>query len=304
MNGVVAAFNPLGILEGPLRELLIFLHDKANFSYGWAIVVLTVIVRLVILPLFVSQYRSGRRMQQIAPQMKLLKDRYPNDKRKQQEEMMRLFQEHKVNPFGSCAPILVQAPVFLALYFVLRDFSNKVLPNSPDQNLGFMWVFDDISEQFRDVGWKAIIIIAIYGLTQVLATEVSMATTPNTSGSQRIIFRLLPIFVVVGLFLYPNVPAGLVLYWMTTNIWQCGQQVVLKRRFGPLEVLPLKPVPEPSPAAKATAPKPKPRPKPGAPREVAPADGEASGSDATPSKPRTPKGGGQPGQRRRPPKKR
>lgn len=302
--------NPLGILEGPLRELLIFLHDKANFSYGWSIVVLTVIVRMIILPLFVSQYRSGRRMQQIAPQMKQLKDRYPNDKRKQQEEMMRLFQENKVNPFGSCAPILVQAPVFLALYFVLRDFSNEVLPKSPDQQLGFMWIFEDISEQFRDVGWKAIIIVFIYALSQVLATEVSMATTPQTSNSQRIIFRLLPLFVVVGLFLYPNVPAGLVLYWMTTNIWQCGQQVVLKRRFGPLEMLPVGGAPEPAPALKAKAdtqsPKAKAKPKPGAARDelTAQVAGDEAKAAETPAKPRTPKGGGQPGQRRRPPKKR
>ena len=220
--------NPLKLLEDPLRELLVFLHDKANFTYGWSIVVLTVIVRIIILPLFVTQYRSARRMQEIAPQLKQLQAKHKGDKRKQQEEMMRLFQEHKVNPFGSCLPMVVQIPVFIALYYVLRNFANNILPSSADQNLSFMWAFQDISEQFRHIGPRAIIIAVIYGVTQLLATEVSMATTPQTSDWQRKLFRVMPLFIVAGLFLYPNIPSGLVLYWMTTNLWTVGQGLITR----------------------------------------------------------------------------
>ncbi len=226
--------NPLQFLEPPLENFLTFLNEQVNLTYGWAIVVLTVCVRILILPLFVSQYRSARRMQEIAPQLKAAQAKFKNDKRKQQEEMMRLFQENKVNPFGSCLPIVFQFPIFIALYFVLRDFSRQV---SAEADLSFMWVIPDISEDFKSMGWTAIIVAVIYGASQLLATEVSMATTPQTNEWQRKLFRVLPIFIVGGLFFYPNIPAGLVLYWMTTNLWTGGQQVVLKRRLGPLEIV-------------------------------------------------------------------
>jgi YidC/Oxa1 family membrane protein insertase len=226
--------NPLKFLEGPLHDFLIFLHDKANLTYGWAIVVLTVCVRILILPLFVSQYRSARRMQQIAPQLKLVQAKFKTDKKKQQEEMMRLFQENKVNPFGSCLPMVFQFPIFIALYYVLRNFAKQQIGGA---DLSFMWVIPDISTQFRSMGWTAVIVALIYGASQLLATEVSMATTPQTNEMQRKLFRVLPLFIVGGLFFYPNVPAGLVLYWMTTNLWTGGQQVVLKRRLGPLEMV-------------------------------------------------------------------
>ena len=250
--------NPLQVLEGPLEDLLNFLHDKGNLTYGWAIVVLTVIVRVLLIPLFVGQYRSARRMQQIAPQLKGLKTKYANDKRKQQEEMMRLFQENKVNPFGSCLPIVFQIPIFIALFYVLRDFSGA--NQGDNEDLSFMWVIPDISEQFRSMGWTAIIVAIIYGASQLLATEVSMATTPQTSDLQRKLFRVMPVFIVGGLFLYPDIPAGLVLYWMTTNLWTGGQQVVLKRRLGPLEMVqPLSDGGGAVAKAESSSPKPKPQ---------------------------------------------
>jgi YidC/Oxa1 family membrane protein insertase len=226
--------NPLKFLESPLHDFLIFLHDKVNLTYGWAIVVLTVCVRILILPLFVSQYRSARRMQQIAPQLKQVQAKFKTDKKKQQEEMMRLFQENKVNPFGSCLPMVFQFPIFIALYFVLRNFARA---QTGGADLSFMWIIPDISQEFRSMGWTAVIVAVIYGGSQLLATEVSMATTPQTNEMQRKLFRVLPLFIVGGLFFYPNIPAGLVLYWMTTNLWTGGQQVVLKRRLGPLELV-------------------------------------------------------------------
>lgn len=226
--------NILGFLEGPLESLLLFLNRQGNLTIGWAIVVLTVIVRLLLLPLFVSQYRSARSMQQVAPLMQAVKKKYANDKRKQQEEMMRIFQEHRVNPFGSCLPIVFQVPVFIALYFVLRDFTKT---HTDVGTLSFMGIIPDVSQQFRTMGWGALVLAIFYGTSQLLATEVSFATSPQTSEFQRKIFRFIPIPIVLGLFLYPNVPAGLVLYWLTTNLWTGAQQVVLKRRLGPLKLV-------------------------------------------------------------------
>jgi YidC/Oxa1 family membrane protein insertase len=296
--------NPLQFLEGPLEDFLRFLNQQANLTYGWAIVVLTVVVRLVILPLFVSQYRSGRRMQEIAPQVKQVQAKHKNDKRKQQEEMMRLFQEHKVNPFGSCLPIVFQFPVFIALYFVLRDFSR----GQTTGDLGFMGIIPDISQEFRDMGWRALVIAVIYGVSQLLATEVSMATQPQTNEWQRKLFRVLPLFIVAGLFFYPNIPAGLVLYWMTTNLWTCGQQVVLKRRLGPLQILtaglPVEEEPvDAAPAKPAKSAKPSPQARTAAPSAEPVSTAEGNGSRGPAKKPR-PKGGAQANQRRKPPRKR
>ena len=309
--------NPLQFLEPPLEDFLIFLNERVNLSYGWAIVVLTVCVRILILPLFVSQYRSARRMQEIAPQLKQLQAKHKNDKRKQQEEMMRLFQENKVNPFGSCLPMVFQFPIFIALYFVLRDFSRQV---SAQSDLSFMWIIPDISEEFRSMGWTAIIVAIIYGGSQLLATEVSMATTPQTNELQRKLFRVLPLFIVGGLFFYPNIPAGLVLYWMTTNLWTGGQQVVLKRRLGPLQIsAPIEAggampaaaaVAEPkqlgggatkAKTAKAKAPSAA-KPTPAVTAE--PVDVPIDGPTASPRKPPAQRTNRPSSQRRRPPKKR
>jgi YidC/Oxa1 family membrane protein insertase len=308
--------NPLKFLEGPLHDFLIFLHDHGNLTYGWAIVVLTVCVRILILPLFVSQYRSARRMQEIAPQLKQVQAKFKTDKKKQQEEMMRLFQENKVNPFGSCLPMVFQFPIFIALYFVLRNFARA---QTGGADLSFMWVIPDISQEFRSMGWTAIIVAVIYGGSQLLATEVSMATTPQTNEMQRKLFRVLPLFIVGGLFFYPNVPAGLVLYWMTTNLWTGGQQVVLKRRLGPLQMTAAADAgASPAPAAVAAeskspvgaAAKAK-QPKSGAKTEVKPTPAVAAepaeiaseGATASPRKPSAPRNRPS-SQRRRPPKKR
>ncbi len=252
--------NPLGFLEGPLESFLVFLNHQGGLTIGWAIIALTIVVRLILLPLFVSQYRSARRMQEVAPLMKEVQKRYKHDKRRQQEEMMKLFQEHRVNPFGSCLPMVFQAPIFIALYFVLRDFTKE----NPDIEgpLSFMGIIPNVETQFRELGWRAVILAVIYGCSQLLATEVGFATSPQVSETQRRIFRFLPVFIVGGLFLYPNVPAGLILYWLTTNLWTCGQQVVLKRRLGPLQVKDVALLGDPEPAkAAAVAPKPKPKPK-------------------------------------------
>jgi len=130
-----------------------------------------------------------------------------------------------------------------------------------------------------------------------------MATQPQTSDWQRKLFRVLPLFIVAGLFFYPNIPAGLVLYWMTTNLWTCGQQVVLKRRLGPLNLVttPLA-MDEPVEAPPAKAAKPA-QARPATTSTEATARAEGNGSPGTTQKKPRPKGGAQ-SQRRRPPKKR
>ena len=219
--------NPLELLEDPLRALLDFLHENADLTYGWSIVVLTVIVRLCLLPLVIKQYSSMRRMQMYAPQMKELQQKYKGNRQKLNEELMKFYKENEINPFSSCLPLVAQLPIFIALYYVLRGFANDATVSGGD--VSFMWVIPDVRLELTDIGWGAFVIVAIYGLSQLLSTELSM--TPNMPQSQRRIMRVLPVVVVIFVFQFP-VPAGLVLYWMTTNLWTCGQQLVMRHRIG------------------------------------------------------------------------
>lgn len=214
--------NPLNLIEAPLRAVLEFFHS-IGFTWGWSIVMLTLVVRLILLPLFVKQYRSARRMQEVAPQMKELQRKYKGNKQKLQEEMMKFYKENDVNPFGSCLPLLLQAPVFIALYFTLRDAD---FTDGTDQS--FLGAIPDISLLLTDIGWAVIPLVAVYAVSQLISTELS--AMPTMSKNQRWLMRLLPIGIVFFIFQFP-VPAGLVIYWATTNLWTAGQQLVLKRRM-------------------------------------------------------------------------
>ncbi|HMO01043.1 MAG TPA: membrane protein insertase YidC [Miltoncostaeaceae bacterium] len=219
--------NPLQLLEDPLRALLDFLHENAHLTYGWSIVVLTVIVRTAMLPLVIKQYQSMRSMQMVAPQLKELQRKYKGNRQKLNEELMAFYKENEINPFASCLPLVAQIPVFIALYYVLKDFAKEATVSGG--SVSFMWLIDDVREDIQEIGWGAIILVAIYGLSQLLSTELS--ATPNMPESQRRLMRLLPIVVVIFVFQFP-VPAGLLVYWMTTNLWTCGQQLVMRHRIG------------------------------------------------------------------------
>ncbi|HVG99799.1 MAG TPA: YidC/Oxa1 family membrane protein insertase, partial [Miltoncostaeaceae bacterium] len=219
--------NPLNLLEDPLRAVLDFLHDNANLSYGWSIVVLTVLVRIILLPLVIKQYSSMRRMQMYAPQMKELQQKYKGNRQKLNEELMGFYKDNEINPFASCLPLVAQIPIFIALYWVLKSFAKDATVQGG--TLSFMWLVPDITEQLTDIGWGAFVLVAIYGLSQLLSTELS--ATPNMPESQRRIMRFIPLVVVLFVFQFP-VPAGLVIYWMTTNLWTCGQQLVMRHRIG------------------------------------------------------------------------
>jgi YidC/Oxa1 family membrane protein insertase len=216
--------NPLDLLEAPMRAILEFFH-ALGFTWGWAIVMLTLLVRLILLPLFVKQYKSARRMQEVAPQMKELQRKYKGNKPKLQEEMMKFYKENDVNPFGSCLPLVAQAPVFIALYYTLR---NSATTFQDGTDLGFLHAIPNISVPLDQVGWGVIPLVAIYALSQLISSELS--ATAAMSKNQRWLMRLLPIGIVFFVFQFP-VPAGVVIYWATTNLWTAGQQLVLKRRI-------------------------------------------------------------------------
>jgi YidC/Oxa1 family membrane protein insertase len=307
--------NPLTPLEDALQWVVDGLHETVGLTYGWSIVVLTIFVRAALLPLVIRQYRSMRQMQLLAPQLKEVQRKYKGDRKKQQEELMKLYQENNANPFASCLPMVAQIPVFIALYYVLKDFSDTAAPGT---DLSFMWVIPNITEHVNEIGWTAVIIAAVYGASQLLSTELSFE--PQTPDTQRRIMRFVPIVVVISAFQFPF-PAGLAIYWVTTNLWTAGQMLIIKHKIGlhiaehPDEVVgapkssrggvgdaaPAAALVDESAVAEAPPAEDAPAEKPA--RRPAPATSAARSNGADRRKPR-PKGGpSRPGQKR-PPKKR
>jgi YidC/Oxa1 family membrane protein insertase len=217
--------NPLQPLIDVADAILNFLHD-AGLSYGLAIVGLTFITRLAILPLSVKQIRSMREMSKIQPQLKEVQERYKDDRERLQRESMKLFQEHGVNPFASCLPLLLQLPVFLALFYLLQgDAFKEELRAAGEQS----WLFiDDLTE--KATSGPLIILLLLYLSTSVVAGLIM--TGRSGGGQQRMIALGLPIVftpIMIGF------PAGLLVYWISTNIWTMGQQAVIRVFFPPEE---------------------------------------------------------------------
>jgi YidC/Oxa1 family membrane protein insertase len=225
------------------EAVILFLHDDIGFGWGAAIVALTFIVRLVILPLSIKQIRSMRALQVLQPQMKEIQEKYKDDRERMQREMMSFYQEHGINPLASCWPLLLQLPVFLALFYLLQgdDFQADVEAAPPDG-----WLFIESLIE-KPAGAELAILIALFIGTQ-LAAGMVMAT--RVEGPQRYIMFILPI--VIAPFIITQ-PAGLAVYWISTNIWTIGQQFVVRELAPPPEP----PTEEERKATKAPPPPPR-----------------------------------------------
>jgi YidC/Oxa1 family membrane protein insertase len=211
-------------LERPLTWLLEWLHSSAGLTWAWSIVATTIIVRTALLPLTVRQIHSMQRLQAHAPEMKAIQQRYKQDRAKQQEELMKFYRENKINPASSCLPILFQIPVFFALFFVLRDFEKEVFPKYPNSELGWLWdLVPNITDKLSEDPFSAVVLLILYAASQTTSTLL-MSTTMDKM--QRYLLLILPL---VFLFFVVNFPAGLMIYWVTTNLWTTGQGLVTRK---------------------------------------------------------------------------
>jgi YidC/Oxa1 family membrane protein insertase len=232
------ATNPLRPLIDFFEAILVFFHDTIGLGWGWAIVALTLLVRSALLPLTLKQFKSMQAMARLQPEIKKLQEKYKNDKERLNQEMMRFYRENKVNPFASCLPMVAQLPVFLSLYYMLRtDLRHDICPDInppgtpnpiPCGNGGeaqFLFIPDLTN---RAYGYVLVILIVLYVSSQLASTLLMSTTTDRT---QRMIFLALPFFFVLFVWQFP---AGLLVYWITTNIWTIAQQAIVRRRLGPL----------------------------------------------------------------------
>jgi YidC/Oxa1 family membrane protein insertase len=210
--------SPLQPLEDLLKNLLDWLHGTIGLPWAWAIVATTVIVRIILVPLTVKQIHSMQSLQRHAPHMKEIQKKYKNDKQKQNEELMKFYRENSINPAASCLPMLLQFPVFIALYFVLNNFSK----NPPGGDLSWLHFIPSIADPTTK-HWGGFVLLVIYVASQMASTLYMSATVDKL---QRTIFMLMPLVFV---FFIAHFPAGLVIYWVTTNLWTVGQGLITRR---------------------------------------------------------------------------
>ncbi len=272
MNAILFALPIIGQLETVARHVLDWLHVTFHLPWAWAIVVLTVIVRMLLVPLTVKQIHSMQNLQRFAPQMKEIQKKYKNDKQKQNEELMKFYRENNINPAASCLPMLAQLPVFIALYYSLRTFAKHPPPGS----MSWLHFVPNITWHTTSF-WGGYVLLVVYVGSQMASTFFMSATADKT---QRYLFMIMPLVFV---FVIARFPAGLVLYWVTTNLWTVGQGLIT-RRLMPRPAAPEKrssrsaPKAEPSDesdggsgngaAPKPPEPKPQPSAKAGPPRKV------------------------------------
>lgn len=192
-------FSPLTNLLGGGLE---FFYAQ-GVPWWLSIALLTVIVRSLLFPLTIRQVKSMRAMQDLKPDMDKIRAKYKDNKQRQQEELMKLYQERKVNPFGSCFPLLIQMPIFIGIYVVVRSFGET---HESFTSGGILW-FQDLSVQ--DPFYVLPIVSAV---TMLAASEI---TAKNLDPQQRWMMRLLPVVFTVFLISFP---AGLFMYWITSNL--------------------------------------------------------------------------------------
>jgi YidC/Oxa1 family membrane protein insertase len=225
-------------LEDLLAWVLTNLHDTVGLSWAWSIVALVVIVRMLLVPLTVRQIHSMQNLQAHAPEMKKIQQQYKHDRQKMNAEMMAFYKENQINPAASCLPILAQFPIFIGLFFVLRDFEEEILGPSNDPSASLEWLsLINITEDTK-VGWGPLLIV-LYAISQLTSSYLMSA---SMQPAQRAMLLILPIAFIPFVL---NFPSGLMLYWLTTNLWTTGQGLITRR---------LTPKPQPPPKKSSRTP--------------------------------------------------
>jgi YidC/Oxa1 family membrane protein insertase len=250
-NVIQSAFSPLISL---FESIMVFIHAHlVGGSWGLAIVGLTVLIRAILVPVTYRQLKGMQEMQRLAPEINALKEKYKDDKQRQQQEIMSFYRENKINPLASCLPFALQLPVFISLFYMLRTDLKKnicgpalrahfhVSENSQIPSKGLEKIschqlpgaehsakflfLPDITA--KATGVALVVLIALYIASQLVST---LMATASADPNQRRMMLFLPLIIVAFLFKYP---AGLLVYWITTNSWTIVQQYFIRRRIGP-----------------------------------------------------------------------
>jgi YidC/Oxa1 family membrane protein insertase len=226
-------FGFLTPLENAVSWILERFHSNLGLSWAWSIIATTLVVRIALVPLAVRQIHSMQSMQRHAPEMKEIQKKYKGDRKKQQEELAKFYKENKINPAASCLPLVLQIPVFFSLYLVLKHFTSHICPGlsgsaksaclaTKSDQLGWLHIVPNITAKASS-HWSGYLLLAIYATSQILSTYFMSSTMDKT---QRRIMMIVPLIFITVIARFP---VGLLLYWVTTNLWTVGQGLVTRR---------------------------------------------------------------------------
>ena len=260
-------YNSVGFLAKPVALLLRAIHhvlsmvfpDGSGWAWGLSIVLLTITVRILLFPVFVKQIKSQRRMQEIAPKVKVLQAKHKGDRETLNTELMKLYKDHGTNPVSGCLPLLLQIPVFIALFRVMNEFKPKngefhgafgLSQTLIEQGAKAKVFGAPISASFQSghklleqlhgdattVKLVSVIMIVTMGASQFwtqrqLMNRSGAPMDPQQAQIQKTMLYVLPVFFAVA---GVNFPVGVLLYWLTTNIWSMGQQAWVIKRMPPV----------------------------------------------------------------------
>jgi YidC/Oxa1 family membrane protein insertase len=213
--------NVLSPLIDACQWVLEFWHDLVGGSWGWSIILLTFTVRIFILPLTFRGVKSMQRLQSLQPEIKQIQERYKDDRQRMNQEVMAFYQREKVNPLGSCLPLLLQVPFFISLFYLLRspEFKADIAGNAA------FGPIDNLAEKITGDPVLLGTLIVLYVGTQLAASAVTAFSADPTQ--RRIMFAMPFVFTIFIV----NFQAGLIVYWITTNVWTIGQQLLVKKLY-------------------------------------------------------------------------
>ena len=212
-------FGFFGFLGKIALSVLLFFH-KMTGNYGWAVIILTLIIQLLVLPLTLKSFKASAAMKLLQPQIKALQQKFKSDPRRMNVEMMNLYKTQKVNPLGGCLPMLLQLPIFWALFTTLRNAYE--LRNAP----WIMWVTDLSAPDtlMHVAGFPLNILPLIMGVGMFFQQQMmSVSTDPAQA-------KLMYMMPIIFTFMFWGFPSGLVLYWLTNSIVSMIEQYVILKR--------------------------------------------------------------------------
>jgi YidC/Oxa1 family membrane protein insertase len=235
--------NILQPLIDLFNDVLKWLHNDVGLAWGMGIVLITWLSRAVVLPFTLRSMHGMREMQALQPYLKEIQEKYKDDRQRMQREQMALFQEHGVNPLSACLPLLFQFPVFIALYALLRSSTFK------DEVGDAGWLFVS-NLTAHPTGAEAVVLV----LLSVVSTFALLFFNPSpTTGGASQRYLMAGLFSLVTVFISPNAPAGIAVYFIASGAWQMAQQGVIRI------VWPLPAVPTPEEVRASKPPPPPPR---------------------------------------------
>ncbi|MDL4816722.1 membrane protein insertase YidC [Actinomadura opuntiae] len=243
-----------------VSQLIVWIHaglsvvfpEDSGWAWGGSIILLTVLLRLVLVPLFVKQIHASRKMQELNPKVQALRKKYKNDKQRLNQEVMKLYQENGANPLSGCLPLVVQMPVFIGLFQTLKRISDAkpghsvfamssdLVQSAQHANIFGAHIPDTFLNAWSDKTWSAIVItgiaVVISSCTTFFTVRASMKRQPAAAAdanpmmqAQKMMVFLAPLFGLFGL----GFPLGVLMYWVTSNSWTLAQQHYIYKRFPP-----------------------------------------------------------------------